>query len=113
MAITRPSRPTFLVSGTVIDIQQRRRYDETAKRFTDEVTAHELTLRQADGSMLAVRYPVDPTVRVPVVLETIHVYTHLNESREYGASLRFVRDVTENDLDLIHSAISAPATASK
>lgn len=113
MAITRPTRPELIVSGVATAVIPRRRYDDTAKKYTDETTGFEVTVSQENGAQLAVRFNYDTDhnlpARVPAVLDPIHVVAALNESREYGASLTVVRELIEDDLDRIHSALAVPA----
>lgn len=107
MAITRPVRPSLIVAGVVVATTPRRRYDDSAKRYTDEVVGHEVLVSQESGAQLSVRYGDGD--RVPAVFDGLAVLVDVNESREYGASLRFQRDVTPDDLDKINSSIAAPA----
>ena len=113
MAITRPTRPELIVSGVATAVVERRKYDDAAKKYTSEVTGFEVTISQPNGAQLAVRFNYDANgdlpARVPAVLHPVHVVCALNESREYGASLTVARELVEDDLDRIHSALSAPA----
>lgn len=98
MAIAKPKRPTVIVSGTVQDIAQR------TKRETGEVYRHDVTVQTEDGSLLSVEYwQRNEFVPLPQVLAFVALVVEVSESREYGASLGFVRDLTEGDLDLLHS----------
>lgn len=115
MAITRPTRPEFLVGGVVVALAPRRRYDRENSRYTDEVIGHEVTLSQpGSGAQLSVRIPFDretghPPVLVPAVLSTFYAVAELSESAEYGVSLAVTRDIVPDDLDRIASALHAPA----
>lgn len=109
MAITRPVRPSLIVAGVVVSTTPRRRYDEGKKTYTDEVTGYEVLVSQESGAQLSVRYKSED--RVPNVFDRLAVFVDVNESREYGASLAFQRDVTADDLDKINSALSVPAKA--
>ena len=107
MAITRPVRPSLIVAGIPVAITPRRKYDDAQKRYTDEVVGYEVLVSQESGAQLSVRYKVeDPT---PAVLVPVAVYVDVNESREYGASLAFQRNVTPDDLDKINSSLSVAA----
>jgi hypothetical protein len=106
MAITRPTRPELIASGILVTVTPRRRYADG--KYTEEVTGYELLLSQPTGAQLAVRVAyVDGNlpIRIPDLLQPVNVVCNVNESREYGASLSVVRDVTPDDLDKIASGL--------
>lgn len=94
-----------MVAGVVVAHAARQAYDQAARRYTDEVTGYNVTISQEGGAQVSVRYDVDAVL--PPVLSPVAVYAEVTESREYGASLIFERNVTADDLDRINSALSA------
>lgn len=113
MAISRPKRPALIVSGTAVAITPRRRYDEAKKSYTDELTGYEVTVSQESGAQLSVRYSNDRDGNlpgpIPTALDRLAVVVEVTESREYGASLQYIRNVVPDDLDKIHSALPVAA----
>lgn len=108
MAITRAVRPQVIVTGVVVNTNPRRKYDDEAKRYTDEVVGYEGIVATESGGQVGVRYSSE--FAPPRPLENIAIVVEIGESREYGAVFYFVRDLSDNDLDKIHSGL---AVASK
>jgi len=109
MAISRPVRPELLVAGRVVGSTPRRRFDESTRKYTDEVIGYEVLVLQESGAQVSIRYKADD--RTPEVLAPVAVFVDVNESREYGASLAWSRNVSPDDLDKINSSLSVPAGA--
>lgn len=109
MAITRPVRPSLIVHGIVVAITPRRKYNDQTRTYTDEVIGHEVLVSQESGAQLSVRYKAED--HTPQVLHPVAVLVDVNESREYGASLAYQRDVLPDDLDKINSQLFATAKA--
>lgn len=109
MAMSRPARPSLLVYGTVNAVTPRQAYDRDSKRYTDEVIGYEVTVGQENGSILLVRYALEAVL--PSVLDRIAVYADVNESREYGVTLTFQRNVIPDDLDRINSSLAVSSKA--
>lgn len=113
MAITKPTRPTLIASGVAVVITPRQRFDNDSRKYTDEVVGHEVVLSQADGSQIAVKFPLadanSKPISLPALLTPVHVIATLSESREYGASLTYLRPLSGDDLDRIHSDLSVGA----
>lgn len=107
MAISRPVRPALIVSGVVVGHAPRQAYDQAARRYTDEVIGYNVTISQEGGAQVSVRYDVDASL--PAVLSRVAVYAEVTESREYGASLIFDRNVTADDLEKINASLSVKA----
>lgn len=104
MAISKPVRPALIVSGLVAAVNPRRAYDSDTRRYTDEVTGYEVLVVQENGAQVSVRFGLDDVT--PDVARQAAFICDVNESREYGASLMFTRNVLTDDLDRINSALS-------
>lgn len=104
MAIARPKRPEVIVSGTVQRVAPRTKKDSA------DVFRHDVELTTETGANLSVEFwNRDEYVPLPQVHDFVALVVEVSESQQYGASLGYVRDVTANDLDLIHSRIKTPA----
>lgn len=104
MAISRPVRPSFIVFGTPVAVNPRQKFDNASRRYTDEVTGYEALFSQENGAQVSVRYGLDHAT--PALLVPAAVMVDVSESKEYGASLLFQRNVVADDLDRINSALS-------
>jgi hypothetical protein len=117
VTISKPKRPALVCAGTVLTVAPNTRYDEAAKKYTDEVTGYTLSLSQESGAVFDVKVGLDRqgdlTIPLPNVLERVALVVDVTESKEWGASLRASRYVGEDDLDRIHSMVLATASASK
>lgn len=107
MAITRPVRPSLIVAGIAVAVTPRRKFNEATRVYTDEVVGYEVLVSQESGAQLSVRFKTDDPI--PSVLLPLAVLVDVNDSREYGASLMFQRNVTADDLDKINSSLSVAA----
>lgn len=114
MAIARPTRPQVIVLGAVIRVAERfTRADESGIR---RKFAHALTIRQASGPELGVDVFLDrdsgesPIAIAGLVGQVLPIVAEVSES-SYGASLSFVRLVTDSDLEEL--AQSVPQLAGK
>ena len=105
MAIGVPVRPALIVYGVAVAIANRYAYEGGNR--TDRISGFQVTLHQDSGSQVNVRFAVED-VR-PSIGEDAAVVADVQESREYGASLVFQRNVIPDDLDRINSALSVPA----
>jgi len=96
MAIARVTRPTVVVFGTVESTRELR------KKADQSVYGHDVTIRQENGALLAIRVynrPESP-IELPYVGQFYAVETTVEESRDYGTSLNYERPAA-NALDLI------------
>lgn len=107
MAMSRPARPQLPVIGFVTAVTPRQAYDRENRRYTDEVIGYEVTVSQENGAQLLVRYGLDD--RTPDVATRAGLIAEVNESREYGVTLAFLRPLTHDDLDRIASTVAVPA----
>lgn len=107
--LTKPVRPTVLVAGVVTSTSPRRKYDNDAARYTDEVVGYEAVIATDSGGQVGVRFDVEQPA--PPVLSHVGILVAIGESREYGAVFYYERQVTHDDLDKINSALPVPAKA--
>ena len=106
MAISKPKNPAFIVSGQVLSVAPLFKYDEKTRSYTDDLNGHEIVLRQESGATIDVRYRLDRQTGevgpLPDVLSQIAIVVTSTETREW-VGLFYARDVTDDDLDRIHS----------
>lgn len=102
-------RPTVIVQGIVQAVQPR------AKKDTGDIYKTDVTLLTQSGGQTTVEYwerQGQPSPALPNVLDRTAIVVEISPPNgNFGASFGFVREVNENDLDLIIS--SRPALASK
>ncbi|MDQ4213306.1 hypothetical protein [Microbacterium capsulatum] len=109
MAVSKPVRPSMLIRGTVLGIENQPEYDREGKK-TGNVGRRDVKLLQEGFSVADVRFPNRPDAPpVPGVGEVIGLMVELGESREWGSSLTVVGYVTGDELEAFH-ALMQPAT---
>jgi hypothetical protein len=116
MAITRTVQPTVIVAGFVDRINEQRTGAEKGHRLY----AHDLTIQSENGGLLAARLWIregEAALPLPTIGEHVAFVAQVSERRDQSgivrAELSIVRPLADNDLDLLHSRMSAPAGASK
>lgn len=110
MPITKPRRPLAIVTGQVIAIEKKPKYDDNG-RPTGDVDRHDVTIFQASHATPDVRFPFGAdSVPVPEKGEHVALIVDIGETREYGANLRVVRRVTDEDLESVARLLPAVAT---
>lgn len=85
MAIARTVRPTVLVYGEV------ERIRDLKTKADQRLYGREVTLRQESGAGIAVTFYEDDYSSVPDVAQAVIFEASVEESRDFGASLRFER----------------------
>jgi len=102
MAIARPVRPEVLVGGVVTSVVSKKRRED------NKIYRHDVTITQDSGAALAVEFweRDGADLPLPSVGTYVAMVAEVSESRDYGASLGFVREVIPGDLDRLASALS-------
>lgn len=94
MAISRTVRPTILVFGVA------ERIRDLLTKADKRLYGKEVTFRQDSGAGLAVTFYEDDYDRIPGPGEAVVLEASIEESRDFGASLRFEAPA-DNVLSLI------------
>lgn len=105
MGIAKVVRPEVIASGFVTSSRPRERREDK------KVYRYDITIQQESGAALVVEYWVreGEPLNLPGVGLFWAVVAEVGESAQYGASLSYVRDLSADDIDRIHSALTVPA----
>lgn len=109
MPISKVRRPVVLITGSVIGIEKKQKYNDAGKP-TGDVDRHDVTIVQSSHATPDVRFPYGPdSVPVPSVGDVVALIAELGETREYGANMRVLRYATEDDLNAVAALVLTPA----
>jgi hypothetical protein len=99
MALSKKRRPVVLITGKVIALEAKQRYEND--RPTGEVDRYDVTLFQAAHATPDVRFPLRAGIRIPTEGEQVALIVDCGESDEWGANFRVLRYATADDLDSV------------
>ena len=98
MAVSKPVRPSMLIRGTVLGIEDKQEYVDN--KPSGRVGRLDVKLLLENYATADVRFPNRPDMpHPPGVGEVVGLVVELGESREWGSSLTVVSYVTGDDLE--------------
>jgi hypothetical protein len=107
MAVSKPVRPSMLIRGTVLGIEDKQEYVDN--KPSGRVGRRDVKLLLENYATADVRFPNRPeSPRVPAVGEVVGLMVELGESREWGSSLTVTGYVTGDELEAFHALILQP-----
>ena len=107
MAVSKPVRPSMLIRGTVLGIENKQEYKDD--KPTGNVARRDVTLLLENFATAVVRFPNRADApQLPGQGEIVGLQVELSESREWGSSLTVTGYVTGDELEAFHALILQP-----